>query len=204
MKKNVICRIANRGDDRDPMSSDSKNSEFDRFYRENRDDLYAYLVRSLRSSTIASDILQDCFLNFYRIFKDKPWPEGEGARMYLFRIGRNLMINHSREAYQRRVSVGVDLTRSDHQESVGNVSSSHQSNLERDYENQELENLLQEALEGLKEEEKTALLLRTYQEMRLEDIAGVLDTSVATASRLIKKATRKLKEKALEMGFEED
>ena len=54
--------------------------------------------------------------------------------------------------------------------------------------------MIQQMLDQLDERSRTAVLLRFQENLRLEDIAEVLDTSVSTVSRTIQKAQKRLAE----------
>ncbi len=166
------------------------SQQFEAIYNDNKDDLYIYLVRNIRDENLAWDLLQDAFLNFVTIFKTKPLPEKVACRMYLFRVARNLMINNSRTAYNRRVQLA------DPSQSEQNISFSSMTGVEEgvlnSMEQEETEGKLRMLLSELSEEERTALILRHYHDMKLEEISQILEVSVPTVSRMIKKASRRL------------
>lgn len=170
---------------------------FERIYEENSRDILTYLLRSVREEATARDLLQDTFLNFFRIYKDKPLPDDTGCRMYLFRVARNLMINDSKSRYKQRVNLVPDYGE--------NAEPSHRERPETAYFHQEsveqAENLIQQMLAQLDERSRTAVLLRFQQDMRLEDIAKMLDTSVSTVSRTIQKAQKRLAELSKKAEF---
>jgi RNA polymerase sigma-70 factor, ECF subfamily len=161
---------------------------FARIYEDTRKDLYSYIIRSMREEHTSQDILQDVYLNFFRIFQQKSPPDDRQCRMYLFRIARNLMINHSRRFYIRQVDLveGYDT-------GPGAAGSAEPAQGVEDavvdrMEAEEQEKILGELLGELEEEHRTALILRFQLDMRLEDIARVLQCSVSTASRTLQKA----------------
>lgn len=174
-------------------------SELDRkfksIYDANSRDLYAYIVRSIREENTAQDLLQDTFLNFINMFRDKPLPEDTSCRMYLFRISRNLIINHVRTAYSRRVEVTDTIERELDRSQNPELTVLDQISRE------EASRLLQGLLDTLPEDQKTAMILRYFHDMRLEEIAEVLDTSVSTAYRLLKRGSQKMGQKAEKDGI---
>ena len=160
---------------------------FEDLYLENREDLYVYIHRFLREENTARDILQDTFLNFFRIFKDRELPGKVDCRKYLFRAARNLSINHSQRAYARKVSLTPDYA-----EVRRSTGETPEEQVLAKMEREETEARLQEYLKLLTEQERTALHLRFHSEMRLEEIADVLEVSISTASRLVQRAIDKL------------
>ena len=173
---------------------------FAALYEQHREDLFSYLVRSVRDENTALDLVQDVFLNFFKVYRDRPLPPDDiQCRMYLFRTAHNLIINHAGRAYTRRVHLMADY--------VGNersVTERSQSGLEDsvvDRLNEEAaEGRLRELLEELPAAERTAILLRHTLDRKLEDIAAILEVSVATASRMVKRAEKRLLDLARRQG----
>ena len=163
---------------------------FERIYEENARDILTYLLRSVREEATARDLLQDTFLNFFRIYKEKPLPDDTGCRMYLFRVARNLMINHGKSGYKQRVNLVAEYTDSTEPSSSARPAAQyfHKEDVKH------AEDLIQKMLDQLDERSRTAVLLRFQEDMRLEDIAEVLKTSVSTVSRTIQKAQKRLAE----------
>lgn len=54
-----------------------------------------------------------------------------------------------------------------------------------------------EALDALEPEERELIILRYYQEMRLKDIAAVMEMPVSTARYKLKQAEKILREKLM-------
>ncbi|MCR9143782.1 MAG: sigma-70 family RNA polymerase sigma factor [bacterium] len=174
---------------------------FARIYANVRDDLFAYIQRSMRQEDTSLDLLQDAFYNFCRIYQDREVPEDIQCRMYLFKIARNLMINYGKKVYNRR----VDLV-----ESYDDAPAINRSKSEPTPEDQvltrmhaeESEQILAELLDTLKEDLRTVLLLRYQSNLRLEDIAGIMDLSISTISRMIQKAEQALVQEGRKRGLE--
>ncbi|MCB1139560.1 MAG: sigma-70 family RNA polymerase sigma factor [Leptospiraceae bacterium] len=171
--------------------------KFERIYEENARDILTYLLRSVREEATARDLLQDTFLNFFRIYKEKTLPDDTGCRMYLFRVARNLMINHSKSRYRQRVNLVPEYT--DSQEPTDGERPETQFFRKENV--QQAEELIQRMLDQLDERSRTAVLMRFQQDMRLEDIAQVLNTSVSTVSRTIQKAQKQLTELSKKAEF---
>ena len=172
------------------MTSQERRSQFAALYEANRADLFAYIVRSVREENTALDILQDCFFNFVRMFQERPLPpDDRQCRMYIFKIARNLIINHSRTSYVSKVDLveqysSVEWSRMDQREPTPEEA------VVESMEQEEQERLLQTLLADLPDEQRQAVLLRYTGQMKLEQIAEVLGVSISTASRLLKRAER--------------
>ena len=66
---------------------------------------------------------------------------------------------------------------------------------------EESEQILAELLEGMKEDLRTVLLLRYQSGMRLEEIAGIMNLSISTISRMIQKAEQALVQEGRKRGI---
>ncbi|MCB1172691.1 MAG: sigma-70 family RNA polymerase sigma factor [Leptospiraceae bacterium] len=176
------------------------NQTVARLYAEHRADLYTWLVRSVRNEEVAMDLLQDVFLNFHRIFQDKPLPPGDiDCRKYLFKAARNIMINHTRSAYQRRVELveNYDSSRADADQGGQSPEQLYLRNLDH----RESEAVLQAVMAELSEEYRSLLQLRYHAKMRLEDIAEIMGLGLSTVSRQIKKAERQMRSACQKRGY---
>ncbi len=164
---------------------------FEEFYNSNRKDLYSFLLRSLRDEHMALDLTQDAFLNFFQMFQKKTMPDSIQSRMYLFKIARNLMINLSKKSYVRKVDLLPVYGGEEHSITQPRKKSVEDQVLDR-MENEADAEILNKILDRMDEEHRTALVLRYQQSLRLEDIARIMDISVSTASRLVKKSVQML------------
>ena len=154
-------------------------------YSRNRRDLYAYLCRICGNADLALDLLQDSFLNLFEHYKAKPMPDDVSCRRILFRIARNLFINHTRSKASQTSSLEMDVAAQE----AGSP---------------DLTAKIQRLILGLPERERTAIVLRYLQSMKLEDIGAVLGLSVSASSRLIARAEKMLEWEAKKAGVELD
>ncbi len=173
-------------------------ARYEALYRQNQRDLFYYIVRSVKEEQVALDLLQDIFVNFIRIFNGRELPPDLDCRKYLFRIARNLIINLSKSAYTRRVSLAPDFGENVRDPGQGSVEDQVVSKVLQE----KAEKVLRELLGELKEEERTALILRYQSDLKLEEISQVLDISVSRTSRLIQSAARKLVQAGRKRGIE--
>jgi RNA polymerase sigma-70 factor (ECF subfamily) len=168
------------------MNADKRES-FQRIYDENARDLLAYLMRSLRQESVARDLLQDAFLNFIRIFREKELPETTACRMYLFRTARNLLINYTRSSRVR-----LEVSSPDAGEFVPSSPLSTEESVLHQLDAELREEVLQEVLAELDEQDRSILQMRHAHGMKLEEIAGAMDMSISTVSRRLDRSASKL------------
>lgn len=161
----------------------SEQKFLEELYARNRRDLYAYLCRISGNTDLALDLLQDSFLNLFEHYRTRPMPDELSCRRILFRIGRNLFINHTRSKASQTSSLESDVA-------AGPENGA------------DLTQKIQGLILGLPERERTAIVLRYLQSMKLEDIGAVLGLSVSASSRLIQKAEKMLEWEARKAGVD--
>ena len=182
------------------MSGDLKN-RIDRLYRDNQSPILHYILKSIRDEGVAADILQDTFLNFFRIFQNRPLPAtDEECRMYLYRTARNLLINHERSYYNRQVFRSPSTE--DLPLSPENDETPEQQTLSRETEN-EVQLLVGRLLESLEEIERSAILLRYYSGLSFQEISEILEMTLSSTFRLVKKAEKHLRDAGKKFRGEE-
>lgn len=179
---------------------ESPPERFEDLYRQNQKDLFSYIIRSVREENLALDLLQDVFLNFFNVYRSKPLPDDIQCRMYLFKIARNLIINHGNKAYTRKVDLIAEYSGAE-TPVMGKLEENLEEQVLGRMEAIEQEKQLQGLLTRLIENERTILLLRYSMDMNLEEIAEVMDISTATASRLVRRAAQNLRDLGEKSGF---
>lgn len=135
----------------------------DLLFAEYRLGIYRYLCRITGQADAAHDLTQDVFLRVTRA--GIPPTDAGGRKAWLFRIARNLALNHLRDGHRRPVHVTL----------VEHASSAQQ----------ELTLALAEALASLGDLDRDVFLLRETSGLSYEEIAGACDLTVtAVRSRL--------------------
>jgi len=146
------------------------------------------IARMLGRVDDAEDLAQQVFL---RVWKSAPRYEVTAKfTTWLFTITRNLVFNETRRAY-RRYEVSMD-ERQDRGQFEENTDSSARPDdaLLRD----EMLATIDKAISELPEQQRTAVILRRYQELPYEEIATILDTSVSAVKSILFRARQQLRE----------
>ncbi|TGK33413.1 sigma-70 family RNA polymerase sigma factor [Leptospira gomenensis] len=176
----------------------ARTSELEALYNHNKDDLFHYIKKSFYDENSAQDILHDSFLNFFRYYETKEIPDPTSCRMILFRIARNLIINHAKSYYQRNVSlVGEDTGNN-----FASKSPSPESSVMEKMDQSDVKNTMDQLLEAISPEYREALLLRYQQDLKLEEISKILGMSISGVSRLIERAEKALAQEGKKRGFQ--
>ncbi|MBL8022414.1 MAG: sigma-70 family RNA polymerase sigma factor [Leptospirales bacterium] len=156
-------------------------------YAANRRDIYAYLSRMSGDPDLALDLLQDAFVNFFAHYKERPVPDDGSCRRILFRIARNLFLNHVKSAANKNSRL-----------EEGALSDPSGPDKE------DFSPAVRRLILALPERERTAIVLRYLDSLKLEEIGLILGLSVSASSRLIQKAEKMLEWEARKAGISLD
>ena len=141
----------------------------------------------------AEDLAQEVFLRVYRGRK-KYHPKAKFST-WLFTIANNLALNALRSR-QRKPVIPLNVRDS------GPLGPRPAEQLVRDKEShpsqrmqqQELAAIIQEALEGLNERQRVAVVLNKFEDMNYAEIAEVMDLSTKAVKSLLSRARENLRE----------
>ena len=147
---------------------ESMNRLFDRYY----DAVYSYCYRHVKHREIAQDLTQEVFRRVCRTLGD--YRHYEKFENFLYVIARNLCKDH----YKKRVVYSLDELEVPKTE-TGFARSEDQIVMER-------------AIAGLPELEQEIVYLRFYQDLKIKDIANILDLGLSTTKYHLKKAQEQL------------
>ncbi len=155
--------------------------------------LMNFIFRTLRDETEAEDLAQNVFLQVYK--SRARYQRTAKFSTWLFTIARNLCLNEIRRR-SRHPAESLEETHSENEDMPS-----------RQYEDKkvflptenvlhgELARKIEEALDELPENQRTAILLCRQDELSYEEIAEVLDCSLSATKSLIHRGRETLKEK---------
>jgi len=159
--------------------SDVDRVEFERLFRDTRDDLMAYLVSRCRDPQQAADLFSETYLIAWQ--KLSSVPSGEHARLWLFGVARNLSLKGFR---QRRIAdalverLGAELLVAASAETVVDENA---------------DEALHAALGALPERDREILLLTAWEGLTPSQIATVVETSANVVRVRLHRARARVK-----------
>ena len=146
------------------------------------------VARMLNDATEAEDIAQ---MVFVRIWQSAPkWTHDAKFTTYLFTITRNLVFNESRRR-SRKKEVSYDA-QEENDPALSRADDALQPG-ER-LEKSERHRSIDRAIAALPEQQRMAVVLRTFEGLDYEEIAAALDTSVSSVKSLLFRARATLRE----------
>lgn len=157
---------------------------FAEFYRTAFPRVYAFVRTQVSSVALAQELVARVFLKAYR--HRKSLPAGERGLTWVFRIARNIIIDHWR-VEGRRDSAHVSL------DELGDVPDGN-ADPEVLYAMKERQVLVLQVLATMSHDERILLGLRFTAQRTNREVAGILGISEAAVSMRLLRALRRLKE----------
>lgn len=156
--------------------------------------VFSFIYRMVRDRELAEDLAQDTFIRaFDNLGKYDP---AYKFSSWLFKVGHNLTVDHIRRRELDTVSIhgAPDAVTSDQQEAT---SVSLESEFERPDELLEARQLgasIEEAIDRLRPEYRTAILLRHVEGYSYDEISEVMEIPLGTVKTYIHRARAELQD----------
>lgn len=147
--------------------------------------LFHYFVRLNGNPDLSEDLVQDVFfrmLRYRHTFKD-----GHAFTAWMYQIARNVRIDHAQKRKAEVVSLEERASKSEEPVSLApgaEESFGHRQNV----------GLLRRALSRLPVDKREVLVMSRYQNLKYEEIAGILGCEVGTVKVRVYRAVRALSE----------
>jgi RNA polymerase sigma factor (sigma-70 family) len=155
---------------------------FDRYNKR----IFNFLARMTMDREVAEDLTQNVFL---RMIKYRNSFNEENRFMpWLYQMARNIFSDYYQDQKKRSLSF-IDIDK----------VSEKLFDLENGDEQDERERLLHKSMYLLKEEQRELLVLTRFQQMKYEEVALIMDTSVANIKVMVHRAIVKLREHYFEL-----
>jgi RNA polymerase sigma factor (sigma-70 family) len=155
---------------------------FERYHKR----IFNFLARMTMDRDLAEDLTQNVFL---RIMKYKSsYRDGLRFQSWIYQVARNVFSDHY-QAHKNKVADFIDV------EKVSDVVQDTDESLEMD----EQEKLLHRSLALLTEEQRELLILTRFQHMKYEEVAQIMNTTVANIKVKVHRAIAKLREHYFEL-----
>jgi RNA polymerase sigma-70 factor (ECF subfamily) len=160
--------------------------------------LVGFFFRNTRDAQLAEDLTQETLLRVY----NQSWdylPVGR-FRGWMYRIGRNLMIDNIRRQSHDALIRAVKGTGKDEQDLLVRIAGEMLSPEEKANQH-ELAELVDELLQEIPEEQRLTFTLHHFSGLSLPEVADVTDTTTATAKSRLRLAREKLQQKLKQRGL---
>jgi RNA polymerase sigma factor (sigma-70 family) len=155
---------------------------FDRYNRR----IFNFLARMTMDRALAEDLSQNVFLRMIKYRNS--YREGARFQSWIYQIARNVFSDHY-QAHKNKYSDFVD---------VDNIKDNMPDREETETQD-EKEVLLHRSMARLSDDQREVLVLTRFQQMKYEEVAALMDTTVANIKVKVHRAIIKLREYYFEM-----
>ncbi len=150
---------------------------FDRYHKR----IFNFLARMTLEREQAEDLTQNVFMRIIRYRTS--YRTGMKFQAWIFQVARNVFSDHY-QAHKNRKAAFVDV------EKIGDhIMDNEEGNMK-----EEKDQLLQRSMALLNEEQRELLVLTRFQHMKYEEVADLMDTTVANIKVKVHRAIAKLRE----------
>lgn len=162
--------------------------------------VFSIIYRMVRDREKAEDLAQETFVRTFnnldrydRSYKFSSW---------LFKIAYNLTVDHLRRRVIKTISIhgSPDAVTADQQEATSVTLESTEEAPDARLESLELADQLELAIGKLREEYRTAIILRHVEGRAYEEIAEIMDIPLGTVKTYIFRARRQLRQELSGIG----
>jgi RNA polymerase sigma factor (sigma-70 family) len=154
---------------------------FDRYHKR----IFNFLARMTMDRDMAEDLTQNVFLRMIKYRSS--YREGNKFMPWIYQLARNIFSDHY-QANKNKYAGFLDV------EKMKDVADSEESKMQDDR-----EELLQRSMARLDEEQRELLVLTRFQHLKYEEVAVMLDTTVANIKVKVHRAIGKLREHYFEL-----
>lgn len=162
--------------------SHGDQTAFEAFVHRWHGPLLGYLERMLKDSGKAEDFVQETFIRLIHQVKNKKTPDN--TRAWIYKVASNLCRDYWRSAgYRSEKTMLADVfEQQDQRTSVVDI-----------YERQETRQEILQSLDELTGIQREIVILRFYQELKLKEIADILEVPMGTVKSRLFHALKQLK-----------
>lgn len=142
------------------------------------DPLYRFLWRKTRDSEISKDLIQELFLNVWRL--RQRLDETKSFKAYLYTSANNLAVNHLKQKVTRQNYLSQSV-------------SEDANTLEDD--SRELNEYIDDVLQGIPDEQRTVFILNKFEGFKYAEIAEIMQISIKTVESRMSKILKTLRQR---------
>ncbi len=170
---------------------------FEQLVQRHQGPLWGFFFRNVRDAQLAEDLTQETLLKLY----NQAWdylPRGK-FRGWMYRIGRNLMIDNVRKQSHDALVKAVRGRSEDDDDGMARLAA-ELIPPETKASQRELRELVDNLLDGLPEEQRFTFTLFVYAGLSLPEVAEIMETSIPTTKSRLRLAREKLQDKLRSYG----
>jgi RNA polymerase sigma-70 factor (ECF subfamily) len=174
---------------------DGEEEAFSRIVRRWEGKIYSLAWRMLGSREDAQDVVQETFLSVFKAIRGLRDPGSFSTWLY------QIALNHCRARRRSRASELRSLEYPSDQMGSSEDVYSNMPAVDRGAEELETVDIIRKALAGLSEDHRTAIVLKEYLGLSLEELASVMDCPLSTAKSRLYHGLKSVQHNLKRMGI---
>ncbi len=151
---------------------------FDQFYKENREKIFLYALKKTNSKEQAEDFSSETFFKVYRSWSSLELKENGEKRAWTYTVCRNLII----DSYRKKKETALEYEPESDYESTMSELIKEESKME-----------IHTAISKLPADKQELLELRFGQDLKIKEIAEILDLKEGACKMKLYRALEELK-----------
>ncbi len=174
---------------------DGDHEAFTELVREWESRIFNLAWRYLGNREDAQDVVQETFLSVFKSARNLRDPDSFSTWIY------RITLNHCKTKWRRRsADLPLDGPLQGNEDGEGEITLAMRTGREPK-DALETRDLIRKALMGLSEEHRSAIILKEYLGLNLEEVARVMDCPLSTAKSRLYHGLRGVQRNLLRMGF---
>lgn len=151
-----------------------------------------FIYKYIGNKQLAEDLTQEVFI---KVFQSGSRYEPQSKfQTWIFTIAKNVSLNELRKHNRNTFSLDASI-KSDEGEFTQQIADSTTQRPDQQVDQDERRELIRKAIFDLPENQRTAVLLRRYEEFSYEEIAQTMNTSLEAVKSLLNRAKENLRNK---------
>lgn len=147
--------------------------------------------RFVKNQDDAEDIAQEVFIQIYNSFSD--FRQESQLSTWIYRIAVNKSLDYIRKMQRKKRFAQLISIFKNTDEEFNEIELPSQANPQFELEEKERKIILDNAIAGLPESQKSAIILSRYENFSNEEIAQILNTSVSAVEALLNRGKKNLR-----------
>lgn len=166
--------------------------------------VFSLIYRMVRDRELAEDLAQDVFVRTFNNLNR--YDQSYRFSSWLFKIAYNLTVDHLRKKELKTISMhgSPDAVSPERQAATSIDLESSGEMPDQRIESLELAGYMEDAIGGLREEYRTAVILRHVEGRAYEEIAEIMDIPLGTVKTYIFRARRELRDSLADLYGDEE
>ena len=165
---------------------------FTHLVHRHKGDVFRFILSKTKDRELASDLTQDVFVRLFQS-ADRYQPTGK-LRSWLFRIAQNLCIDYHRKHQKASILSLNNKSESNDEFTLLDQIEDETTDPAIETEFNDLQSVIERALESLSKEQRTAFVLCQYHGMSYSEIASIQKAPVGTVKSRIHHALIKVRD----------